>query len=60
LFRKRISFRGNKVSTVTEKIKIILRENVELQIEMIENKIRCLDIQKKFYQNILEKRREER
>jgi len=24
-----------------------LRENVELQIEVIENKIRCLDIQKK-------------
>jgi len=37
-----------------------LRENVELQIEMIENKIRCLEIQKKFYQDILEKRREKR
>lgn len=37
-----------------------LRENVELQIEMIENKIRCLELQKKFYQDILEKRREER
>jgi len=37
-----------------------LRENVELQIEMIENKIRCLKLQKKFDQDILEKRREER
>lgn len=36
-----------------------LRDNVELQIEMIENKIRRLDIQKKFCQNILKRRKEE-
>jgi len=47
-------------SQQSRKEKYKLRENVELQIEMIENKIRRLELQKKFYQKILVKRREER
>jgi len=31
-----------------------MRDNIELQIKMIENKIRRLELQKEFYSNLIE------